>query len=264
MRKLLFFDIDGTILSEGERRYVPDSAVQAIRELQANGHLCFINSGRAWAEIHNNISDLDFDGFVCGCGTFISYHGETLLADEIPMPLADEIYKDLHKYHLEWLLEGQHAIYYSTIPYKTHIGDFYREFHALFPDHCVDYPPETRGLHYDKFCLCTTPESDLSGFMDKYKDKLTFIDRGNDFYEVIPVGHSKATGIRFLMDYFDIPLEDTIAVGDSTNDLPMLEYAGLSIGMKKSDAPVLNTVDYVTDTVENDGIYKAMKHFELI
>ena len=66
------------------------------------------------------------------------------------------------------------------------------------------------------------------------------------------------------MDYFDIPLEDTIAVGDSTNDLPMLEYAGLSIGMKKSDAPVLNTVDYVTDTVENDGIYKAMKHFELI
>ena len=180
------------------------------------------------------------------------------------MPLADAIYEDLHKYRLEWLLEGQHAIYYSTVPYRTHIGDFYKEFHTLFPDHCVDYPPETRGLHYDKFCLCTTPESDLSGFMDKYKDKLAFIDRGNDFYEVIPVGHSKATGIRFLMDYFDIPLEDTIAVGDSTNDLPMLEYAGLSIGMKKSDAPVLNTVDYVTDTVENDGIYKAMKHFELI
>ena len=111
MRKLLFFDIDGTILSEGEKRYVPDSAIRAIRELQANGHLCFINSGRAWAEIHNNISDLGFDGFVCGCGTFISYHGETLLADEIPMPLADAIYEDLHKYRLEWLLEGQHAIY---------------------------------------------------------------------------------------------------------------------------------------------------------
>ena len=45
MRKLLFFDIDGTILSEGEKRYVPDSAIRAIRELQANGHLCFINSG---------------------------------------------------------------------------------------------------------------------------------------------------------------------------------------------------------------------------
>ena len=66
------------------------------------------------------------------------------------------------------------------------------------------------------------------------------------------------------MDYFDIPLEDTIAIGDSNNDLPMLEFAGLSIGMQKSDADVLSTVDYVTDTVENDGIYKAMKHFHLI
>ena len=100
--------------------------------------------------------------------------------------------------------------------------------------------------------------------MDKYQEQLTFIDRGSGFYEVVPAGHSKATGIQFLMDYFDIPLKDTIAVGDSTNDLPMLEYAGLSIGMKKSDAPVLNTVDYVTDTVENDGICKAMRHFGLI
>lgn len=264
MRKLLFFDIDGTILSEGEKRYIPDSAVEAVHKLQQNGHLCFINSGRSWSEINDNIIDLGFDGFVCGCGTFINYHGKPLLADELPMELADAIYADLHSYKLEWLLEGQHAIYYSTLPYRTHIGDFYKEYHTLFPDHCVDYPPETRGLHFDKFCICVTPESDLSGFMDKYKDSLTFIDRGNGFYEVVPVGHSKATGIQFLMDYFDIPLEDTIAIGDSNNDLPMLEFAGLSIGMQKSDADVLSTVDYVTDTVENDGIYKAMKHFHLI
>ena len=42
MRKLLFFDIDGTILSEGEKRYVPDSAIRAIRELQAEPGLKFI------------------------------------------------------------------------------------------------------------------------------------------------------------------------------------------------------------------------------
>jgi hypothetical protein len=46
--------------------------------------------------------------------------------------------------------------------------------------------------------------------------------------------------------------------------MPMLEFAGLSIAMKKSDAIVLTTADYITDTVENDGIYKAMKHFDLI
>lgn len=131
MRKLLFFDIDGTILSEGKKRYIPDSAVEAIHKLQQNGHLCFINSGRSWSEINDNIIDLGFDGFVCGCGTFINYHGKPLLADELPMELADAIYADLHSYKLEWLLEGQHAIYYSTLPYRTHIGDFYKEYHTL-------------------------------------------------------------------------------------------------------------------------------------
>jgi hypothetical protein len=121
-----------------------------------------------------------------------------------------------------------------------------------------------RGLLFDKFCICSKEDSDLSGFMDRFQNDFSFIDRGNHFYEVVPTGHSKASGIQFLMDYFGVPQEDTIAIGDSSNDMPMLEFAGLSIAMKKSDAIVLTTADYITDTVENDGIYKAMKHFDLI
>lgn len=274
MRKLLFFDIDGTILTEDEgtpdpstetkERYIPQSAIRAIHELQAAGHLCFINSGRSWSEIHSTITDLNFDGYVCGCGTFITYHKEVLLSHEIPLSLANEIYQDLHAYRLEWILEGQHATFYSTLPYQTRIGTFFKEYKALFPENSFVCPPEARDLHFDKFCICTTPKSDIFSFRQKYEQQFSFIDRGDGFYEIVPVGHSKATGIQFLMDYFDIPLEDTIAVGDSTNDLPMLEFAGISIAMKKSDALVLDTVDYVTDTVENDGIYKAMKHFQFI
>lgn len=264
MKKLLFFDIDGTILTQGQNRYVPESAKKAIRLLQENGHLCFINTGRSWSEIHSNISSLDFDGFVCGCGTYISYHNDVLLAKELPMELADNALEDMNRCNLEWLLEGQHAIYYSTDPYTTHIGDFHKEFHQRFPNACADVPPTTRGLHYDKFCICTRPDSDLQSFTEKYQNDFSFIDRGNNFYEVVPEGCSKASGIQFLMDYFNIPLEDTIAIGDSTNDMPMLTFAGLSIGMKESDPVVLETVDYVTDTVENDGIYKALEHLGLI
>ena len=264
MRKLLFFDIDGTILSEGEHRYIPDSAKLAIRSLQKNGHLCFINTGRSWSEIHNELTEIGFDGFVCGCGTYVSYHDEVLFSKELPQELADSIFTDLHSHNLEWLLEGQRAIYYSTIPYTTKIGVFHKEYHQLFPDRAEDYPPETRGLQFDKFCIGVRPDSRLSDFMDKYNNQLTFIDRGSEFYEVVPTGCSKASGIQFLMDYFHTELQDTIAIGDSANDLPMLEFAGLSIAMKHSDDIVLKTVDYVTDTVENDGIYKAMKHFHLI
>lgn len=62
-----------------------------------------------------------------------------------------------------------------------------------------------------------------------FEHDLTFIDRGNGFYEVVPMGYSKASGMQFLMDHFAIAKEDTIAIGDSTNDLPMLSYAGTGI-----------------------------------
>ena len=75
---------------------------------------------------------------------------------------------------------------------------------------------------------------------------------------------TKAKALETLCALLGIEAEHVLAMGDSDNDLPMLEFAGLSIGMQKSDADVLSTVDYVTDTVENDGIYKAMKHFHLI
>lgn len=264
MKKLLFFDIDGTVLTEGERRYVPESAEKAIRLLQENGHMCFINTGRCWSEIFSDITSIRFDGFVCGCGTYIRCHDEVLLEKELPLELADNILEDLNRCQLEWILEGQQNVYFSTQPYETRIGNFKKEYAWQIPGTCINVPPETRGLHFDKFCICSCSGSNLEGFIHKYQNTLCFIDRGNDFYEIIPKGYTKASGIQFLMDYFHIPLEDTIAIGDSTNDLPMLRFAGLSIGMKESDAEVLETVDYVTDTVENDGIYKAMKHFQLI
>lgn len=264
MKKLIFFDIDGTILTQGKNRFVPESTKKAIRLLQENGNLCFINTGRSRSEIHSGITDMGFDGYVCGCGTFISYHDNTLLARELPPELADSIMEDVNLCRLEWIFEGQHATYYSTEPYTTHIGDLYREFHREFPDVCSDVMPGSRGLVFDKFCICTRPDSDLMRFTHKYQDLFFFIDRGNGFYEVVPEGCSKASGIRFLMDYFHIPLKDTIAIGDSTNDLPMLTFSGLSIGMKESDPAVLEAVDYVTDSIEHDGIYKAMRHFGLI
>ena len=264
MKKLIFFDIDGTLLTEGTHRYIPDSARQAIHKLQENGHLCFINTGRTTAEIREDIEELECDGFVCGCGTYIKYHDEILLSHEIPMPLADHVLEDMNLCHLEWVLEGSHNTYYSTEPYTTHIGDFHDDFSNTFSEATHDVPPSTRGLVYDKFCICLTKNSDFSSFYNKYQKEFTFIDRGDQFYEVVPAGYSKASGIQFLMDYFSVSKEDTIAVGDSTNDLPMLEFAGFSIGMKNSDPQILPVVDYVTDTVENDGILKAFEHLHLL
>ncbi len=264
MRKLIFFDIDGTLLTQGANRYIPDSVPVTLRRLQANGHLCFINTGRSRAEIGDELLSLGMDGLVCGCGTYINYHDEVLFARHLPQTLADAVVQDLQDYGLEWMLEGKEHIYYSNVPYTTHIGDFHKEYHTLYPNASADIAPGTPGLDFDKFCICLPARHHFDAFREKYKDIFTFIDRGQGFYEVMPQGCSKASGIRFLMEHFSVSREDTIAIGDSTNDLPMLTYAGLSIAMKESDDIVLKQAGYITDTVENDGIQKAMEHFSLI
>ena len=67
-RKLVFFDIDGTLI-DGPTHQIPQSAVEAIRKLRENGHLAFINTGRTLVSIEPRIREIGFDGLVCGCGT---------------------------------------------------------------------------------------------------------------------------------------------------------------------------------------------------
>ena len=72
-RAVLFFDIDGTVLSEITKE-VPVSAINAMKAAQQAGHLLFINTGRTICSIPPEIRRLKFDGYLCGCGTFLTYH----------------------------------------------------------------------------------------------------------------------------------------------------------------------------------------------
>ena len=104
-RKLIFFDIDGTIVTEArDGRIIPDSTRTALRKLQQNGHLCVINTGRARAEIDEPILQLQMDGRVCGCGTYITYHDNVLAEHTIPFDLGNRILAALHDCNLEWIL----------------------------------------------------------------------------------------------------------------------------------------------------------------
>lgn len=265
-KKLIFFDIDGTIVTDnGGKRIIPQSTIQAIRTLQSNGHLCFINTGRALTEIDESIRSLQMDGFVCGCGTYIAHQGTVLFHQTIPFSLGNQILKELENCNLEWILEGSQNLYFSHLPYRTHIGDFKREFSDVFSiPYDTVIPEDAHDLVFDKFCICAHEQSNLSCFMDRFKDNLSFIDRGNGFFEVIPSGCSKASGIQFLMEHFSVMHKDTIAIGDSTNDLPMLEYAGVSIAMGDSDPVVCQSADIVTAPILEDGLYKAFDFLHLL
>ncbi|MBP5264096.1 MAG: HAD-IIB family hydrolase, partial [Lachnospiraceae bacterium] len=98
-------------------------------------------------------------------------------------------------------------------------------------------------------------------------DLLDAIDREHGFYEIVPKGVSKASCMDDLVEYLNnsgkypekISIEDTVAIGDSNNDLPMLEHAGCAIAMGESSQQVLAMADFITAPVMQDGIYKALE-----
>lgn len=262
-RCMLFFDIDGTLITEDSRRFLPDSAVTAIRRARQNGHLCFINTGRVFLNIEPNIRSVGFDGYVCGCGTYIHYNGKPIFHNLLPKQLCDKTALLARECRLHALFESadkngidpEVAEHPEIVELKKHFKKLGREIN--------DYVG-TKEFSFDKFTCWYEKECLLEQFQAGIQKDFDFIHRGEGFCEVIPKGFSKASGIDYLCTYFDIPLSRCYAFGDSTNDLSMLLHVPNSVGMANGVPSVLEQVSYITDRVEEDGLLHALQHFGLI
>ena len=139
----LFFDIDGTILSE-KTKEIPKSAIEALLAAQKKGHLLFINTGRTMCSIPAQLKQFMFDGYLCGCGTYLTYHDEVLFTRNIDKKLwlkaekvsADEIsananlkrlYEQRNAFRKEnW--KGLAANYEKSVFYQLDLLDAANEF----------------------------------------------------------------------------------------------------------------------------------------
>ena len=78
----------------------------------------------------------------------------------------------------------------------------------------------------------------------------------------IPIG--KQNGIHEVLKYYSINQDETMSFGDGKNDIDMFEYTKISVAMGNAGDDVKEAADYITDDIDEDGIYNALKHFELI
>lgn len=261
-KKIIFFDIDGTLITENTQE-CPKSTIKAIKKARENGHLTFINTGRTFFNVDKLIRDIGFDGYICGCGTYINYKDKPILYKSIPHETCAEIVKKLRETRIDALLEGLNDIYFDQT--KALFGDLAKTKEE-FRKHGFDVSKswDDPELTFDKFVVWINEDSDYEHFYSYITKKFDYIDRGNNFGEIVPKGYSKATGIKFLQRYFDIPLENCYAIGDSTNDLPMLEYVPNSIAMGNAAPALFDLVSFVTKDIEEDGIEHALEHYGII
>ena len=261
-KKAVFFDIDGTLLIQG--RQVVESTVEAIRKIRANGHLAFICSGRSRIMIPQTpVLDMGFDGIVGACGTYGEYEGKEVFRYSLDKQQLEELISVFRKYHAMYILEGTEYIYYDEEMVNDFEEDWYLQYvndtipHNFLPVQNVERIDACKASIHAK----NTDPEEVYG---KLRRNFEVLEHVFGVAEFVPKGFSKAKGIELMCEKLGIDRADTIAVGDSINDVDMLKYAGIGICMGNGSEPAKACADYITSDILDDGIYRAMEHFQLL
>lgn len=262
MIKALFFDIDGTLVSFHTHR-IPASTLQALEEAKARGVQLFIATGRPQVII-NNLHELQqrglIDGYITMNGAYCFVQNEVIYKSPIP------------KSNIEALLDfceakGKACIMVSEKDICVYNED--DEVRFIFYD----------TLKVDKIREVTKEEAlalpavfQITPFINEAEERiikphLAHCEIGRwypTFADITASGNTKQRGIDEIIRHFGLKIDEVMAFGDGGNDIPMLRHAGIGVAMGNATDEVKAAANYTTDTVDNDGILKALTHFGII
>ncbi|MFD1362363.1 Cof-type HAD-IIB family hydrolase [Lentibacillus salinarum] len=251
-QKLIFFDIDGTLLDDEKR--LPDSTKQAIADLQAAGHYVAIATGRAPFAFKSLLTELGISSYVSINGQYVVHNGEAIYKH----PLQPDALAALEKYAKERqhpLVHLNHDNWYANVQHHPHIE---AAVNSLKIDKQITYNPSfyQQGEVYQTLLFCT--EESETGY-DQTFDQFHFV-RWHDYsVDVMPAGGSKAAGISQLIRELQIPAHDVYAFGDGLNDIEMLQSIENSVAMGNAPDAVKQAASTVTKDVNDDGIWHGLK-----
>ncbi len=259
---VVFFDIDGTIVDD-KTQVIPESAVRAIQQLRQNGHIPVVNTGRPYTHIDPHILAMDFAGWVCACGMEIYLDGGWLFRRAPDTELCRHTRDVVRKTNMQVLYEADHCTILTDGPLSTHpaavheLELFHQKGYAVRE---IDSLPEPAFI---KFVTFPDKNCDRETFLKEMEPWYECIDRIT-LLELVLKGCSKAGGMEELLTHLGISREETLAIGDSTNDLPMFRFAAHTVCMGNGMEELKKEAEYITSSVLEDGIEKALKHFNLI
>lgn len=266
--KIAFVDIDGTLLPIGSVK-IPDSSIEAIHKARKNGNLVFINSGRCRLEIGDSITNIGFDGLVCSNGLYVEEHGEVLRN-----VCMDE---NLVKQASDWLEERKIGFFFEGQRVMCASGSFYPQLlEREGPEHVEGmkraFPMIKESELYYKD-IAKINFLTVQGLTDKMRNAFGAVALVNEWStvgdkfsmgEITVPNASKADGIKLLLEKHGLDRSCSLAFGDSSGDIAMVKYSGVGVAMGNASDSLKEVADYVTDDINEDGLYNAFRHFGLI
>lgn len=256
-KKIIFVDMDETLLTTDKK--ICKENVEAIKKLVDHGHIFAINTGRPLNAVKKLINGLDLKKNFY----ILSFHGTNVYdfendkiinANSMDVDGTINLLKTIDK-------EGIHSQTFTIDGiYTTKDDDVLVEYNKYSnePVNIVKDYDELKGLDlYKVMAIDFDNHSRLARFQEKYANMTasnfnTFFSCP-EYLEYTLKGADKGNGVRFLADYLDISIDNTIACGDERNDLSMIKAAGLGVCMINGNEEVKRTADYITRSNNNNG-----------
>ena len=254
--RVIFFDIDGTLLSHTTGT-VPESARKAIKMAQANGIKCVIATGRDLVEMKKlPVTDIGFDGYLTLNGNICLDENEQMFAGNEIDPGEVEILVSIFQAgRLPFVLIGEKQRYINYV--DDVVIQTQNATHGTIPD-----IGEYKG---EKIYQCLAfVNSEVRQKLDDLLDQCSITSWNDTGIDIIAKTGGKAAGIQKFLDKEGLKRSQVMAFGDGENDIAMIKYAGLGVSMGNGKDALKQAADYVTTSVDDDGIWNALKHFNLI
>jgi Cof subfamily protein (haloacid dehalogenase superfamily) len=281
--KLIALDMDGTILTS--KKEITPETVRAIKRVQEQGHIVMVMSGRPSESIIPVLQKYELDCPIgASNGNMVLLNGEVLEMTSLNPSQNKRIIEEMEKEYLlyelysnlgihipsDWENRMERALKSGEVPteyfeddhFKSSLNIAYVEKDMLFFDD-IDSLLKNRDLSLQKiYVLAYVPEQKQRLLCSLASIEDLYIIDTTPFNIEITKGN-KGDGLIVMAEHFQIPLKDTIVIGDQRNDIPMFQVAGISIAMGNAVEEVKNMSDFATLTNDENGVAYAIENYVL-
>ncbi|MDR1378996.1 MAG: Cof-type HAD-IIB family hydrolase [Synergistaceae bacterium] len=254
--KLVFFDIDGTLVSYAGKSHVPEPTVEALKRLAQKGHVPAVATGRNLALTRKTASSLGIDSLVCCNGAQGIRKGESLyevfLSEDFTQNFRSEFSSSSRK---SYALDAENVY--------TNMNEDYLDAYLLEQ---AGHSCKKNLISAERVHLVCVFDSD--SFPPQWRKRrkswnLDIVEFPNST-EFRPSGTSKWSGIVRLATAVGFDVKDIVTVGDGLNDMDMIQNASLGIAVGGAKPELKAVADFITQDIDEGGIFSAFCDLGLI
>lgn len=258
--KALFFDIDGTLVSFNTHA-IPHSTVSALTEAKRRGIGIYISTGRP-RRLINNLGAIEhlIDGYITTNGACCYLGGKAVSCIAIPDDEARLMVRMSDEMGFPMMLVGVDDL---TVCNPGEASD--RIFRQLLN---VSYMGD--GVSRDDVLrqriIQLTPIIDAAT-EEQLMPRLPHCVSARwypDFTDITALGADKGSALHTMAGLLELDISETVAFGDGGNDKTIIREAGLGVAMGNAGDDIKAIADYATDSVDDDGVAKALRKLGVI